>query len=320
MNYPLEDLRGLTPRKALEDAGLKSLAQVDEHEWKALCPFHDDNDPSFYINFEQGTYYCFGCQCKGSVMKLLHRLLGIDRLWAAMHEVMLRPAFNVERPAKRLTFLSEWVLDQYPRLTVSKYLRGRGIVLRNTLRDFDVRYDDEANQLVIPLRHVTGELIGFVRRNIDPHTKPKYLHGKVPKSLILFNLDRIVRLKSPVAVITEGPLDVLRAYDAGFPLCVATLGQALSPEQAYLLKQHIEIAFLAFDNDDKGRLYTSISEIRLNDVKLKGVRLTIPREFKDLGECPNSVVKKIVEPVRYYIAERRAHRAEGQKEGQASKG
>jgi DNA primase len=319
MDYPLGDLQGLTPRRALEDAGLKSLTQEDEYEWKALCPFHDDRDPSFYINFEQGVYYCFGCQRRGTVMKLFCRLLGIDRLWAAMYEAALRPGFAVERPARQLVFLPEGLLNQYPRLAASEYLQSRGIVLRRTLKDFDVRYDDEANQLVIPLRHVTGKLVGFVRRNIDSNVKPKYLHGRVPKSLVLFNLDRIVRLKSPTVVITEGPLDVLRAHDAGFPLCVATLGQALSPEQAGLLKQYIEVVFLAFDNDDKGRLYTSISEIRLNDVELKGVRLTIPEEFKDLGECTNDAVKEMTKPVWHYITERRAHRAKSQKEGQARK-
>ena len=33
-----------------------------------LCPFHNENTPSFNVNREKGFYYCFGCQASGSVI------------------------------------------------------------------------------------------------------------------------------------------------------------------------------------------------------------------------------------------------------------
>lgn len=38
------------------------------------CPFHEDNDPSFNVNFKLGVYHCFGCRESGTVRQLVYRL------------------------------------------------------------------------------------------------------------------------------------------------------------------------------------------------------------------------------------------------------
>ena len=38
-------------------------------EWKGNCPFHDDRDPSFYVNPEKGVFHCHGCQVGGDVVR-----------------------------------------------------------------------------------------------------------------------------------------------------------------------------------------------------------------------------------------------------------
>ncbi len=42
--------------------------------WVALCPFHSDKNPSFYISEENGFYKCFACGEKGDVITLVQRL------------------------------------------------------------------------------------------------------------------------------------------------------------------------------------------------------------------------------------------------------
>ena len=37
-------------------------------EWKACCPFHSENTPSFYVNDQKGFYPCFGCGAHGSAV------------------------------------------------------------------------------------------------------------------------------------------------------------------------------------------------------------------------------------------------------------
>jgi DNA primase len=43
----------------------------------APCPFHQETKPSFSINEEQGTFYCFGCQASGDLFDFYGRLNGL---------------------------------------------------------------------------------------------------------------------------------------------------------------------------------------------------------------------------------------------------
>jgi len=47
-----------------------SLKKVGKN-YKGLCPFHDDRNPSFYVNPELGVYHCFGCGASGDVIKFV---------------------------------------------------------------------------------------------------------------------------------------------------------------------------------------------------------------------------------------------------------
>jgi hypothetical protein len=44
----------------------------------ALCPFHDDKQPSLSVSIETGTFHCFGCNEKGSVVDFHMRRNGLD--------------------------------------------------------------------------------------------------------------------------------------------------------------------------------------------------------------------------------------------------
>ena len=36
-------------------------------EYRGLCPFHDENEPSFWANRGKGVWYCFGCGRGGNI-------------------------------------------------------------------------------------------------------------------------------------------------------------------------------------------------------------------------------------------------------------
>ena len=43
-----------------------------------LCPFHKEKTPSFHVSQENGRYYCFGCNEKGSVIDFVMKLEGLE--------------------------------------------------------------------------------------------------------------------------------------------------------------------------------------------------------------------------------------------------
>lgn len=45
--------------------------------YQALCPFHADSKPSFYVNESKGFFHCFGCGAGGNVFHFLMRARGM---------------------------------------------------------------------------------------------------------------------------------------------------------------------------------------------------------------------------------------------------
>lgn len=55
------------------------------NEFKGLCPFHQENSPSFYVNDQKAFYHCFGCGAHGDVIRFLTDARGISFADAVRH-------------------------------------------------------------------------------------------------------------------------------------------------------------------------------------------------------------------------------------------
>jgi DNA primase len=47
-------------------------------EFRALCPFHQEKTPSFYVSPDKQTFYCFGCQRGGSIIQFVEEYEHVD--------------------------------------------------------------------------------------------------------------------------------------------------------------------------------------------------------------------------------------------------
>ena len=52
--------------------------KIGGDEYKALCPFHEEKEPSFNFNNQSGRYYCHGCGKKGDAVHFYGKLNGLD--------------------------------------------------------------------------------------------------------------------------------------------------------------------------------------------------------------------------------------------------
>ncbi|CAM3721631.1 DNA primase [Nocardiopsis rhodophaea] len=128
-------------------------------------------------------------------------------------------------------------------------------------------YDKFRNRLLWPVREVTGDVVGFGARKLDPEDDgPKYLNTpETPifkKGHLLYGLDLAKReiARHRQAVIVEGYTDVMACHLAGVPTAVATCGTSFGEEHAKVLRRMLlgrsnqggEVIF-TFDGDAAGQ-------------------------------------------------------------------
>ncbi|GAA3755696.1 DNA primase [Spinactinospora alkalitolerans] len=128
-------------------------------------------------------------------------------------------------------------------------------------------YDKFRNRLLWPVREVTGEVVGFGARKLDPDDDgPKYLNTQetpiFKKSHLLYGLDLAKRdiSRERQAVVVEGYTDVMACHLAGVGTAVATCGTSFGEEHLKILRRMLlgrskfggEVVF-TFDGDAAGQ-------------------------------------------------------------------
>ena len=146
------------------------------------------------------------------------------------------------------------------------YLIERGYTIEELVKagllvereDGTSTYDRFRDRLMIPIRDAQGRVIGFGARTLDPEGVPKYMNSPqtalFDKSRTLFGLDlaRQAIRREDRAVIVEGYMDVMQAYQAGFSGIIAQMGTALTEPQLRQLQRYTKRLVLALDPDAAG--------------------------------------------------------------------
>jgi hypothetical protein len=57
---------------------LKKIKKLGGDEYQALCPFHDDTNPSFNFNNQTGKYFCHGCNKKGHIVHFYAKINNLN--------------------------------------------------------------------------------------------------------------------------------------------------------------------------------------------------------------------------------------------------
>ncbi|MCQ2436112.1 MAG: DNA primase [Clostridia bacterium] len=152
-------------------------------------------------------------------------------------------------------------------------------------------FDLFRNRLIFPIIDNFGNVIGFGGRAIDDDTQPKYLNSSdtpvFKKSLNLFALNYARTACSEYMILCEGYMDTIAMHMAGFTNAVATLGTALTTEQARILAKYTKKVVLSYDSDEAGVKATKRAIPILADVGLE-VKVLQINDAKD----PDEYIKK----------------------------
>lgn len=143
-----------------------------------------------------------------------------------------------------------------------RYLRSKGysedLIRQAGLISTDEKhgvYDKFWNRVMFPIMDVNSRVIGFGGR-VMGDAKPKYLNSpETPvfdKSRNLYGLNRARSSRKPYFLLCEGYMDVIALHQAGFTNAVASLGTALTPGHASLIKRYVREVYLTYDSDEAG--------------------------------------------------------------------
>ena len=165
-------------------------------------------------------------------------------------------------------------------------------------------YDRFRKRIIFPILDAKGACIAFGGRVVDD-TQPKYLNSpetelytKGRQLYGLFQARTAIRTDDAV-IMVEGYMDVIGCHQAGVKNAVASLGTALTSEQARLVRRHTSNVYILYDADVAGENATLRGlEIFLEE----GMEVRIVRLAE--GHDPDSFILKFgIEAFRKTLSE-----------------
>lgn len=184
----------------------------------ALCPFHNDNSPSFGVSFKKLAYNCFTCGAHGHLFKLFKKF-------------NISVGFNADIELEELDFsdevyksvileddsFSKWYSNfiekfQNPKENPYRYLTSHNYLEYRRIdpyirEKYGIYYDNLLKAILVPIFDEKKNLLGYFRRFENPKAKQnRMLYSKDFKSSqYLFGLEHYKG--QDTVLLTEGILD-----------------------------------------------------------------------------------------------------------------
>lgn len=261
----------------------------------ATCPFHAMGDRitnTFTMSLTRGVYFCFSCRCAGNLHTFL-RDMGLPRNVIELKYRYLMEELDKTKPKDKDPLrpslysnapLPEGLLGLFEYAPIDLLRNG---FTEETLRHFDVGYDQWHERVTFPLRDLKGHLVGISGRTIYEDFEPRYkVYGyefeawglprrDMDRFSILWNAHAVYPSiffqRSPDVILVEGFKACMWLVQSGFKNTVALLGSYLTDEHQWILERMGARIFVMLDNDaagHTGREYIGRTLSRTNEVRI----------------------------------------------------
>lgn len=148
-------------------------------------------------------------------------------------------------------------------------------------------YDIFREKVMFPIIDTAGNVVAFGGRVLD-NSKPKYINSSdtpaFNKKRNLFALNYAKNSCADQLILCEGYMDVIALHEFGFENAVATLGTAITSEQARLISRHTKQVIITYDSDEAGqraadKAFRLLDEVGVDTRILKVEGAKDPDEF-----------------------------------------
>jgi 5S rRNA maturation endonuclease (ribonuclease M5) len=298
---------------------------ISEHEIRGKAPCHDgDNPTAFTYHYMSGKWACWTQKC--------HEEHGNDiiGLIRAIKNCSFSKAMKIAGAVLKGKHLKK--IDQSK---VAEWMRHKNYWEQHLSQDvFDPKMLERLNpaspyaekrslcpdifsvigagyaskgklkgRIVIPVRNIKGHIVGFTGRRLYDTKEwsdfPKWYH-MVSKNINLFNIDRAHEAitNSGIAILCEGPFDVIKLEMAGFPQSAAALGTGVSRGHADILLQlHAHDIILIADNDKAGIKAAKKNADILKRYLFNVSIVTPPFDGADIGDMKIEDIQTLLEGI-----------------------
>lgn len=260
------------------------------NQYVGLCPFHNEDTPSFFIHPEKELYHCFGCNASGNKIKFLKEVgiyfkkddknSDLEKFAYISNMFLINNRFALEH-LKNLGF-TEVDIKDFQIGYIDNLDRVLEKIGQEAVENLGIPKNLE-NFFVFPVKFF-GRLVGFVFR-----TEDSYYNSKFSAKSFLFGFEQAFKTikETNTIIIVEGIRDVIAMRQNGFLNTVASLGSTLKQDQVNLAFRYADIVILCPDGDASGKngLINFVSKNKLNG-KIEVIALPEgedPRSLADKG-------------------------------------
>lgn len=277
--------------RSIAEQYLRKVRKSGPENVMAICPFHVKSDgteerrPSFAMSLTNGLWFCHSCQSSGNLYTFL-RDVGLSHHQIEFHHRLTLEAARKNAPqpmdALRCQVVSnnpieEGLLGIFEACPTSLLQAG---FKEETLRHFDIGFDETHLRVTYPIRDLEGKLVGISGRSVNDYW-PKYkiydeeykawdLPPRMnwDKRLYMWNANTVYpqlmfQTNPSYIVVVEGFKACMWLWQCGIKNVVALLGTYLSPEHKWVLERLGAPVYLFFDNNEPGQIGTEKAVKRL---------------------------------------------------------
>lgn len=303
----------------------------EDDQYKIICPFHGDKNPSLQINKQTGFFYCYGCGLSGGAFELVKNYepnLSPIEIYKKLHSFVKEGKGDIGgrdvytytnllythsfvdsktkyregiKLAKDFYFNlpeTNWYKLPEEAIPILRYMKHRGFTT-STLKKFGAKFTYNKNYPIVFPMYDNGIFRGYAMRTDDPTVEDqrKYMYNKEFRRRITLPGD----YKNSTVILVEGFLDMLKAKQYGIKYVAAVLGWKLTSEQFEKLKRcGVKTIICALDNDECGRKgYKYLKRIcSVNHISVKRIRY--PKTMKDMGDLNEENSKLILKQIKQF--------------------